>query len=149
MLGKAIIDSGVESHAGVYPGLGLLDIATRFDRYEKKTEQVTLRARPVGPILSAMGTVSGYEIHMGITSNESEEEAFEGEGATSSTGLVFGTYLHGLFTNPSAVDALCSYLYNKKGLSYAGWKDTVDPYENLANTFLQHVKLDLILSCFR
>jgi len=149
MLGRVIIDSGIESHAGTYPGLGLLDIVTRFDRYEKKTEQITLRARPIGPILSSMGTVSGYEIHMGITSNEGEEEAFEGEGAVDSSGLVFGTYLHGLFTNTSAVDALCRYLYEKKGYSYAEWKNANDPYEKLAEIFLQHVEMDRILSCFQ
>jgi adenosylcobyric acid synthase len=149
ILGREIIDSGVESRAGVFPGLGLLGVVTRFDRYMKKTEQVTLRARPVGPILGTMGTVSGYEIHMGITSNEGEEEAFEGEGAVSSSGLVFGTYLHGLFSNPPAVDALCRYLYEKKGLSYRDWKDTSDPYDDLADAFMQHVRMDIIYSFFQ
>ena len=149
MLGKEIIDSGVESRAGTFPGLGLLDIVTRFERYEKKTEQVTRRARPVGPILAAMGTVSGYEIHMGKTFNRGEEEAFEGEGAASSTGLVFGTYLHGLFSNQSAIDALCRYLHEKKGLSCKEREGSSDPYDELARAFLEHVTIDPILSCFR
>jgi adenosylcobyric acid synthase len=149
MLGREIIDSGVESRAGIFPGLGLLSVVTHFDRYIKKTEQVTLRARPVGPILGTMGTVSGYEIHMGVTSNEGEEEAFEGEGAVSSSGLVFGTYLHGLFSNPHAVDALCRYLYERRGLPYAGLKVTSDPYDRLADAFMQHVRMDIIYSFFR
>ncbi|MEM2124116.1 MAG: cobyric acid synthase [Methanolinea sp.] len=148
MLGREVIDSGVESRPGVTRGLGLLNVVTRFERYEKKTAQVTLRARPVGPILGAMGTVTGYEIHMGTSTNEGEEEAFEGEGAARKDGLVFGTYLHGLFSNPSAVEALCRYLYGRKGLPYSFRENTADPFETLAESFLAHVSIDPILACF-
>ena len=116
MLGKEIHDTGIEGGYGVYPGLGLLSAVTRFARYEKTTRQVRLRAHPVGPILSAMGEVTGYEIHMGETERGEDAEAFSGDGAVSPDGLVFGTYLHGLFQNEGAVHALLSYLYGRKGL---------------------------------
>ncbi len=148
MLGREVRDSGVESCSGCHPGVGILDVVTRFDCYEKKTEQVTLVPRPVGPILSAMGSVSGYEIHMGLTERGEVPEAFDGEGAVTPDGMVFGTYLHGLFTNASAANALLTYLYARKGLSFTPDSGTNDPYDDLAALFLQHVRMDLILSYF-
>lgn len=148
MLGREVRDSGVESCSGCHPGVGILDVVTRFDCYEKKTEQVTLVPRPVGPILSTMGSVSGYEIHMGLTERGEVPEAFDGEGAVTPDGMVFGTYLHGLFTNASAANALLTYLYARKGLSFTPDSGTNDPYDDLAALFLQHVRMDLILSYF-
>ncbi len=118
MLGTSLVDSGFESGAGTYEGLGLLDCVTRFASYEKNTLQVKRRACPIPPILSAMGEVTGYEIHMGITESGMNREALEGDGRVSDDGLVFGTYLHGLFLNPSAANALLSYLFEKKGLPF-------------------------------
>jgi len=56
-------------------------------------------------------TVSGYEIHMGVSLGEAlSQPAFEiagrGEGACSADGQIIGTYLHGLFDNASACAAL-------------------------------------------
>jgi cobyric acid synthase len=78
-----------------------------------------------------MGEVTGYEIHMGITESGCDREALEGDGRVSDDGLVFGTYLHGLFSNPSAANALLSYLYSQKGLPFIPITDDEgDPYEN-------------------
>lgn len=148
MLGKEVIDSGVESCKGTYRGLGILDVVTRFDRYEKRTEQVTLAARPVRPILSSFGKVSGYEIHMGVTERGADREAFDGDGAVSGDGLVFGTYLHGLFSNTPAVDALLSFLYTRRGLQYTASQSSNDPYEDLAALFLRHVRTEALFRYF-
>ncbi|MDD1667500.1 MAG: cobyric acid synthase [Methanomicrobiales archaeon] len=170
MLGKEIRDQGIEGGHGVYPGIGLLPVVTRFDRYEKTTKQVRVRARPVGPILSGMGEVTGYEIHMGETDPGEAEEAFTGDGAASPDGLVFGTYLHGLFQNEGAVTALLSFLYGRKGLRFAGGavpggspipvraggpakgaEDVpkgADPYDQLADLFEAHLDMETILSFF-
>ena len=51
----------------LYEGFGLLESVTRFPSYAKNTTQVRREAKPVSPILSSMGEVTGYEIHMGIT----------------------------------------------------------------------------------
>ncbi len=118
MLGKTLVDDGFESAAGIYPGLGLLDCITRFASYTKNTTQVRRQAAPVLPILSSMGEVTGYEIHMGVTEPGTDREAFSGDGRVSPDGLVFGTYMHGLFLNPTAANALLAYLYGKKGLPY-------------------------------
>ena len=120
MLGTKIYDAGIESRGGVCRGLGLLDVVTTFDAYRKTTVQITTRAVPVPPILSEIGDVSGYEIHMGETCADSMMKAFEQGGAVSDDGLVFGTYLHGLFLNRSAADALLGYLHVRRGLPFEG-----------------------------
>jgi adenosylcobyric acid synthase len=150
MLGKTLIDAGFESDAGTYEGLGLLDCVTRFASYEKNTVQVTRKACHVPPLLSTMGEVSGYEIHMGVTESVRDHEALEGDGRVSDDGLVFGTYLHGLFLNPAAADALLSYLFAKKGLPYkpipAGKED---PYDALADLYEEYVDMDAIVAMLR
>ena len=145
MLGKKLVDSGYESGTGTWDGLGLLDCVTRFASYEKSTFQVTRTACLIPPILSAMGEVSGYEIHMGVTESGMNHEALEGDGTVSDDGLVFGTYMHGLFLNPAAVNALLSYLYARRGLSFAPIPVSgPDPYETLADLFEEHVDMAAI-----
>lgn len=145
MLGKTLVDSGFESGAGTYEGLGLLDCVTRFASYEKNTFQVRRTASFIPPILSAMGEVTGYEIHMGITEAGRNREALEGDGRVSDDGLVFGTYLHGLFLNPSAANALLSYLYARKELPFTPISACEsDPYDVLADLFEEHVDMDAI-----
>jgi adenosylcobyric acid synthase len=145
MLGTSLVDSGFESGAGTYEGLGLLDCVTRFSSYEKNTFQVRRTACPIPPILSAMGEVTGYEIHMGITESGMNREALEGDGRVSDDGMVFGTYLHGLFLNRSAANALLSYLYARKELPFTPIPACEsDPYDLLADLFEEHVDMDAI-----
>lgn len=117
MLGQEIIDEGIECVAGTVKGLGLIDAVTRFDRYEKRTVQVTKEVAGCGPILGPIQgqTVRGYEIHMGKTSG-SAEPAFGDDGAVAGSGMVIGTYLHGLFENQNFREAFLNYLYEKKNL---------------------------------
>jgi adenosylcobyric acid synthase len=146
MLGAEIIDSGVESQAGTYCGLGLLHGVTRFASYGKNTRQVKREACRIPPILSSVGEVTGYEIHMGETGRGEDSEAFSGDGAVSSDGLVIGTYMHGLFVNPSAANALLSFLAAKKGLAYSPIPDhEADPYDRLADLFEKHIRIDQII----
>ncbi len=145
MLGRQIIDAGFESAAGTYAGLGLLDGITHFVSYDKTTTQVARTACAVPPILSAMGEITGYEIHMGMTEPGCDAEALHGDGRVSRDGLVFGTYLHGLFQNPSAANALLSFLNIKKGLVFEPIPlCSEDPYEVLADLFEKHVDMDVI-----
>jgi adenosylcobyric acid synthase len=147
MLGTTLVDEGFESAAGIYPGLGLLDCITRFASYAKNTTQVQRRAAPVSPILSSMGEVTGYEIHMGMTEPGTDREAFAGDGRVTSDGLVFGTYMHGLFLNPAAANALLAYLSAKKGLPYTPIPaQNADPYDMLASIFEEHVDMDAIVA---
>jgi adenosylcobyric acid synthase len=97
-----------------------------------------------------MGRVKGYEIHMGETERDGDDEAFFGEGAVSPDGMVIGTYLHGLFDNRSAVHALLSFLYARKGLVFDPGPpgESRDVYEELAAGFEQHIRLDPIIALF-
>jgi len=145
MLGRQLIDAGFESSEGTYEGLGLLDGITRFSSYDKTTTQVTRTACAVPPILSAMGEVTGYEIHMGMTEPGTDREALHGDGRVSGDGLVFGTYLHGLFQNPSAANALLMFLSEKKKLPFEPIPlCREDPYEVLADLFEKHVDMDAV-----
>jgi adenosylcobyric acid synthase len=117
MLGKRIRDPlGVETTVGQAEGLGLLDVETILQK-EKMTYQVKAVA-----FQDSSGSLSGYEIHMGDTTRgPSNPPAFKiierlghkvaiEDGAISTDGRVWGTYIHGLFDNDgfrrSFVDSL-------------------------------------------
>lgn len=96
MLGNGISDPyAIESGAGQQQGLGLLAINTIMAE-----EKTTLQTRCCHLPSSCM--LSGYEIHHGITTAEGVEPLITGEdgrllGAGSSNGMVWGSYLHGIF----------------------------------------------------
>jgi adenosylcobyric acid synthase len=105
MMGHTIADpEGVEGKPGVSRGLGLFDMTTEM-RKEKRLAQVAGRCR------FAEAAVTGYEIHMGVSSGTAlQRPAFEiegrPEGALSEDGQVLGTYLHGVFDHSDAMRAL-------------------------------------------
>ncbi|UTY56493.1 cobyric acid synthase [Massilia sp. erpn] len=105
MLGQSVLDPhGVEGEPGESAGLGLLDIRTELTQ-DKRLEQVS------GSCAFAEANVTGYEIHMGVSSGNSMERPvfhIDGrpEGAISEDNQVLGTYLHGLFDTPQAGNAL-------------------------------------------
>lgn len=123
MLGKEIRDPyGVESERRAEPGLGLLDVETTFTR-EKATYRAKARALRGTPYLDEGEVLEGYEIHMGDTeaktylfelSRESGGKAHDG--ASSEDGLVFGTYLHGIFDNVAFRRKLLNFVRRRKGL---------------------------------
>ncbi len=105
MLGKTIVDPhGIEGAPGRSHGLGLLDVDTELTE-DKRLLQVS------GRCAFAEAAVSGYEIHMGIShgaalANPAFHVGDRPEGARSADGQILGTYLHGLFDTPQALDAL-------------------------------------------
>ena len=134
MLGQAIHDPDqVESSAGSIPGLALLPHQTIFER-EKQTRQVRGRLEGgIGPFAAARGTeIAGYESHAGRTQageslvltapirliDRAGTSIDELDGALSDDGIVFGTYLHGLFDNQVIRDALVSWLRERRGLTF-------------------------------
>ncbi len=118
ILGKEIVDCGIEDTVGTVPGLGLLDAVTRFDLYEKRTVQVKKTVTGKGPILDKIWgqEISGYEIHMGVT-RPKDGAAFGDDGAVAESGLVIGTYLHGIFENENFRNAFLDYLYSRRNLT--------------------------------
>jgi len=146
MMGASIFDNAVEGDAiAEYEGLGLLQVTTRFDRYEKVTRQVKRETSGFGPVLSRVEGAAGYEIHSGL-STVSGRTAFADEGAIDASGLVFGTYMHGLFANAGMVDALVGYLAEQKGASYTPVSEAGDPYAALARHLESCLDVEHILA---
>lgn len=134
MLGRVIADPhGVEA-GGRTQGLGLLDVVTELLPH-KRTVQV--EALPLHVDGLSDSTVCGYEIHMGVTYRKTalpcfriqcrigeagpsgeiasqEQEALDG--AIRQDGLVWGTYIHGLFDRPGFRRLWLNRLRERKGL---------------------------------
>ena len=148
MLGRRIADpDGIEGPAGAVAGLGLLDIETEL-RGEKTVRAVA------GRHLASGAPVTGYEIHLGVTTGADLDRPwleFDGraEGALSADGRVAGTYVHGLFTG----DAFrCAWLAElapgrASGLRY---DDTVDrSLDALADHLAAHLDMERIITIAR
>jgi len=105
MLGASVSDPhGIEGAPGESRGLGLLDMHTEMTR-EKRLAQVS------GECTFADARVTGYEIHMGVSTGAAlKSPAFRidgrEEGALSADGQILGSYLHGMFDAPEACGAL-------------------------------------------
>jgi len=165
MLGETIIDEGFEgaqNERKTVKGLQLLHANTVFNSRSKETKQVEKHVTGCGPLLDSLRgkTVRGYEIHMGAT--KTDITIFGDDGAQDDTGLVLGTYLHGLFHNDNFRSVLLEYLnsrHSKRGQAichnaplrtdtertlhsdYAG-----DPYDQLARVVQQHVDVEALYS---
>ena len=130
MLGRTLGDpNGVESARGTMPGLELLDVTTILQG-EKQTHRVSARPLPAAQILGLDNSapVQGYEIHMGETRRGPQVEPLlqltrctDGrileDGALSSDGRVWGTYVHGLFDNAALRSALLRPLRQARHLT--------------------------------
>jgi len=130
IIGKKIIDrKGIEGgESGEFEGLGLLDVITEFSEYKKVTKRVTAKILAKGPILnSGIGkTVLGYEIHMGKTSigkdarpafriiKRGDDRVDDFDGAVDNSGLILGTYIHGIFDKLPLRRCLVDYLIKSK-----------------------------------
>lgn len=148
MLGARIDDPGkVEPKWGSIAGLGLLDNTTIFSG-KKTTTQVKARITANKGLLKGLKNIeiSGYEIHMGQTISQTCSPAFhiletpKGEtsyfdGAISSNGLVFGTYIHGLFHNIDFTHRFLRKLRQLRGLPQSSGVSTTSrnpAYDKLA-----------------
>jgi adenosylcobyric acid synthase len=153
MLGRTIDDPlGVESERPEVAGLGLLDVTTRFTP-EKARHRVT------GDVTDVGASITGYEIHMGVTERgagvapwitlcRASDGTVVRDGARDATGRVFGTYVHGLFDSLAFTTAWVNRLRGRKGLSpldAAGWQShrtlLAERYARLAELLRTHVDL--------
>ena len=116
MLGKEISDPHHVETGGSSKGLGLLEMETKM-LPNKQTRQV--RARTIEKSWDHESVVQGYEIHMGVTTganavspcfqilsddDHSSSEQYEqrrDDGGMRADGLVWGTYIHGVFDQPT------------------------------------------------
>ena len=166
MLGETIKDEGIEgtqSEGKAVEGLRLLHANTVFNSRRKETKQVEKHVTGNGPLLDRLRnkTIRGYEIHMGTTT--SAFPIFSDDGAQDETGLVLGTYLHGLFHNENFSSVLLEYLHSRHSqrrlcarykplsLSTASKRPPHsdydgDPFDELACVVQQHIDMEALYS---
>jgi adenosylcobyric acid synthase len=113
MLGEALIDTaGIDGNA---PGLGLLPLVTTFEpakTVRRSTAQFGALQGAWAPLSGVQA--SGYEIHHGQTAQhpamaaggDVAREVVPGLAWQNGAGNVLGLYLHGLFEDPAALQAL-------------------------------------------
>ncbi|NIY46235.1 cobyric acid synthase [Cedecea colo] len=168
MLGEHIFDA-VESGLDEMPGIGLLDVVTRFAS-EKTTTRVAGKTLPALPgFFNACAVLSleGYEIHMGETQRGAHVEPFVRlsecnaqpydslDGAVSADGNALGTYLHGVFDNGEFTRALLNGLRERKGLK--AWEGELFDYQQhkhqqfdiLASAMREHIDIESIYQIMR
>ncbi|KTB97847.1 cobyric acid synthase [Pseudomonas syringae] len=139
MLGEHLHDPlGLEGAAGSSAGLGLLAMSTVLET-EKQLRNVR------GRLSLEDAEVSGYEIHVGVTTGAALEQAAvqldDGrcDGAQSADGQILGTYLHGLFESPAACGALLRWagLENVQSVDYHALRER--DIERLADLVEKHL----------
>ena len=144
MLGQKVIDkNGIESSLKEINGLGLFDSETLFES-EKITEKYRGEIEGLSGEFSVMNgmSVSGYEIHHGIT-GKTRERRFE------SKGMVLGTYIHGIFENDRFISEILKIAGEKKGVEinkeirdYKSYKES--EFDKLAEIFRKNLDMDKI-----
>ncbi|WBM72124.1 cobyric acid synthase [Buttiauxella sp. WJP83] len=168
MLGQHIYDE-VESGLGEMPGMGLLDVITRFAN-EKTTTRVSGHVQTSLPgvfAASAGRALAGYEIHMGETQRGAKTSPFATftecntqpyhnlDGAVSEDGRVLGTYLHGVFDSGEFTRSLLDSLRLRKGLN--PWEGERFDYQQhkeqqfniLADALREHIDIARIYQIMR
>ena len=162
MLGKEVRDPNhTESQLDGTLGLGLLDMVTTFSS-EKLTSQVTADCHGLhflGQTIDAAG-LQGYEIHMGETeftgagdehplviTERANEKVNATEGTVRADGLVFGTYIHGVFDHDEFRRSIINALRLRKGLPALENKRNVyaekqRAYDNLAEKVRAALDMD-------
>ncbi|MBL7252674.1 cobyric acid synthase [Alloalcanivorax marinus] len=146
MLGERIEDpDGLEGQPGGDNGLGWLPLRTTLVR-GKQLRNVS------GTLLPDGVPIHGYEIHNGVSEGPALDRPLlrldgRADGALSDDDRLRGTYLHGLFDDPGATDAL---------LRWAGLADNANAVDydahrqhdlnRLADAIDQHLNTDALLA---
>ena len=146
MLGKQIHDpEGTEGLAGSSHAFALMDFTTTLHQQKQLKRQSGILNLGDGKKIP----VSGYEIHTGISTGKALKQAaivFDQhcDGALSHDHQILGSYLHGLFDQTSACDALLTWA----GLEQAETPDYFALREQgidlLADTLEQYLDLNFL-----
>jgi adenosylcobyric acid synthase len=157
MLGTAIYDPDrVESDRTEVDGLGLLPVTTVFVR-EKTTRRVRAEVLADEGLLTGLRgrQVTGYEIHMGRSAGGRpafrlyrSDGSVADDGAVAPNGLVFGTYIHGLFDNPGFRRSILDRLRERRGLPPLGRPAPFDrqaEYDRIAQVLREHLDFRFLI----
>ena len=138
MLGRQLHDpQGLEGEAGSSPGLGWLDMETTL-MPEKRLARVQAK------LAFADAVVSGYEIHMGVSSGAALSRPallVDGapEGAISEDDQIAGTYLHGLFDHAESCAAWLQWAGLSEQAAYDYTQLREQSLEQLANCLRENL----------
>ncbi|WP_062787200.1 cobyric acid synthase [Aquitalea pelogenes] len=141
MLGQQLHDPlGLEGEAGSSDGLGWLEMETTLATHKQLT-------RVNGHLTLGAAAVSGYEIHMGVSTGAAlaqpavRLEDGRCDGAISTDGQILATYLHGVFDQPASLAALLQWagLAVPQPLDYPAIREA--HIERLADMLEQHLDL--------
>lgn len=135
--GYQILGNSITDGLKKVKGLGLLDVETRFEGYDKTTQQVRGKVAAAAGMFEGMAgnEVCGYEIHMGRTTlGDSAAPVFKmkdgKDGAVDADGTVFGTYLHGIFDSSSFREGFLKFLGSNASACSKGqeeiWNESID-----------------------
>jgi len=132
MLGREIYDpEHTESSREKIEGLGLINGVTTL-----KSEKITFQIKAhllSNPFFDNRDELSGYEIHTGETVLSGDEKPLFkinkrgftqtdiNDGVVSKEGMVWGTYIHGIFDNNSFRESFINFLKSKKGLTISSF----------------------------
>lgn len=151
MLGKSIRDESMTEGDRFTSGLNILNIDTTFQE-EKTLEKTEGYIEQIDGFFKCLNGAcySGYEIHAGVSENDSEKVIF------ASKGNVLGTYIHGLFDRADVVRTLIKGLYARKEIDFDEATEILD-YENvketeyakLADVFRKAVDIDQIIEIMK
>ena len=166
MLGREIRDPHhTESQHDRVKGMGFLEMTTEFST-EKLTSQVEANCHSwsfLGTEISAAG-LKGYEIHMGETSfvgvddfhplaitRRAGKACQVQEGTGRRDGLVFGTYIHGIFDHDGFRRMVINALRRKKGLKPLAntrnvYAEKQRSYDKLADIVRRSLDMDKLRS---
>ena len=176
MLGRTIRDPhGVECDHQEVRGLGLLAVETILEK-KKITAQVEAQLTHAWRAIEGSGRgdngspdIKGYEIHMGRTRwlentrpafvilKRNDQQVYQEDGAISTDGRVWGTYLHGLFENDSFRRWFLNRIQVKtEGLGSAKKRSTIhydqereQAFNRLAQITRKHLDLKRIYELLR
>ncbi|MBO5293500.1 MAG: cobyric acid synthase [Lachnospiraceae bacterium] len=155
MLGEWISDPDGVEEGGSLRGMGLLPVCTRLkkEKVRRQTEGCLHELEGAFRELSGLA-YQGYEIHMGETEAVSEGTEMR-EIVSGCHGMVYGTYIHGIFDRGSIAATVVRTLAEQKGIrmqkgeveDYRSFKEK--QYDRLADTLRKYLNMEEIYGMLR
>lgn len=152
MAGRRLLDPDLRENKEFreLDGLGLLPAVTSFTAAEKRTVRVSAACKRLGAV-----SVSGYEIHFGVTAPDGADCAplftidGRGEGMTNDDMSIAGTYIHGVFDGDDFRAAWLNMVRKRRGLPERTPVRTHEmreaAYDALAEAVRKNLNMELIM----
>jgi len=149
MLGESVDDpEGLEGQKGTAEGLGLLEMATTMIAGKQLRNVSGTLIFLVADSSGESAVFKGYEMHNGVSEGAALLRPLgrmndNNEGAMSADGQVAGTYVHGIFDEPTACEALLHWAgLNRSGAAVDYQQHRLAQLDRLADQVEQHLDTD-------